>query len=442
MLQVFSIFQYINQIFVILLVLSLILVYSKENWDATLIILMFAIVGAFFTSLVFKVEIDVFLNYIPLQTLTFLIFMDIFIKILVKDKVFEYLTIQLIHITHVNIRLLFYLLCIASALISGIMEDVSVALIFNPIIFRATKILKIEAKPFIMGITTSILIGNLLTPFATPVSIIIASGFNLNMGWYFKYFVILFVLLLSSALFLMDKFYIKKLPLPSDQDVQILMVIMDPEYVIVNKNRFIRLIIYLVILLVCIAFNILPFMVVSFITIFTLLVERIKFDRVLKTANWNLLFLYCGLFIMIGCMIENKTIDMIQSSLSVIIGGNLIIAMLIILVVGSLLASFVSKSLTSIIFIAIISDLFLVTFTDSVDQTLLILALNIAILIGGNMVPQASSFILFTIQMAKTERVPGLTYQTFKKEMNKFSILSVSITITYYIFLAIILKLL
>ncbi|UYP46162.1 hypothetical protein NEF87_002447 [Candidatus Lokiarchaeum ossiferum] len=432
----------INQIFIALLIFSLILVYSKENWDATLFILIFAIVGALFTSLVFEVDIDTFFNYIPLQTLTFLIFMDIFIKILVKDKVFEYMTIQLIHITHVNIRLLFYLLCIASALISGIMEDVSVALIFNPIIFRATKILKIETKPFIMGITSSILIGNLLTPFATPVSIIIASGFDLNMGWYFKYFSILFVLLLGTSLFLIDKFFIKKLPSPSDKDVQILMVIMDPEYVIVNKNRFIRLIIYLVILVICIAFNILPFMVVSFITIFTLLVERIKFDKVLKTANWNLLFLYCGLFVLIGCMVENGTIGMIQDGLSFIIGGNLIIAMLIILIVGSLLASFVSKSLTSIIFIAIISTLFLETFTNTVDQTLLILALTIAILIGGNMVPQASSFILFTIQLAKTEKVPSLTYQSFKKEMGKFSVLSVSITIIYYILLAIILKLL
>ncbi len=434
-------FEDINRVFIVILILSLILVYSKEEIDATLFIVLFAIIGAVFTGFVFNAESTDFFAYIPLQTLTFLIFMDIFIKILVKNKIFEFFTVKLIHLTHANIRFLFYLLCIASALVSGIMEDVSVALIINPIIFRTARILKFKAKPFIMGTTVSILIGNLLTPFATPVSIIISSGFNLNMGWYFKYFAILFIILLATSLLLIDRFYIKKLPPPSEKDVQILMVIMDPELLIINKGRFYRLILYLVIMLICIALNILPFLVVTLITVFTLIVEKLKFNNVLKNANWNLLFLYCGLFILIGCMTINKTIEMIQSVLSNLIGGNLILAIAIIVIFGSLLSSFVSKSLTAITFIAIVSNLFLVTFTDPVDQVILIIAVNIAVLVGGNFVPQASSFILFTIDMAKSEKVSDLTYQTFKKEMRKYSFLSVSITLVYYICLIIILKL-
>ena len=431
----------INRIIIVILILSLIVVYSKEELDATLFILLFAIVGAIFTGLVFNSEPTDFFAYIPLQTLTFLIFMDMFVKILIKDKIFEFFTIKLIHLTHANIRLLFYLLCVASALVSGIMEDVSVALIINPIIFRTAKILKFKAKPFIMGTTVSILIGNLLTPFATPVSIILSSGFNLNMGFYFQYFGLLFVILLASSLILLDKFYVKKLPAPSEKDIQILMVIMDPELLIVKKGRFYRMILYLIIMLLCIGFNILPFLVVTFITVFILIVEKLNFNDVLKKANWNLLFLYCGLFILIGCMTINKTIGMIQSGLSLLIGGNLIIAIVIIVIFGSLLSSFVSKSLTAITFIAIVSNLFIVTFTDPVDQVILIIAVNIAILVGGNMVPQASSFVLFTIEMAKSEKAPDLTYQTFKKEMGRYSILSVSITLVYYLCLIIILKL-
>ena len=169
--------------------------------------------------------------------------------------------------------------------------------------------------------------------------------------------------------------------------------------------------------------------------------EKLKFNDVLKKANWNLLFLYCGLFILIGCMTINGTIDLIQSVLSNLIGGNLIIAIIIIVIFGSILSSFVSKSLTAITFIAIVSNLFLDTFTNPVDQVILIMAVNIAVLVGGNFVPQASSFILFTIQMAKTEKEPDLTYNIFKKEMRKYSFLSVSITIVYYICLIIILKL-
>jgi len=434
-------FEDINRIFIVFLILSLIIVYSKEELDATLFILLFAIIGAIFTGLVFSSEPNDFFEFIPLQTLTFLIFMDMFVKILIKDKIFEFFTVKLIHLTHANIRLLFYLLCIASALVSGIMEDVSVALIINPIIFRTAKILKFKAKPFIMGTTVSILIGNLLTPFATPVSIIISSGFNLNMGWYLKYFGLLFMILLASSLILIDKYYVKKLPAPSEKDIQILMIIMDPGLLIIKKGRFYRLILYLIIMLLCIGFNILPFLVVTFITVFILIVEKLSFNDALKKANWNLLFLYCGLFILIGCMTINKTIEMIQFGLSTLIGGNLVIAIVIIVIFGSLFSSFVSKSLTAITFIAIVSNLFIVTFTDPLDQDILIIAVNIAILVGGNMVPQASSFILFTIEMAKSEKAPGLTYQTFKKEMGRYSILSVSVTLLYYSCLVIILKL-
>ena len=194
-------------------------------------------------------------------------------------------------------------------------------------------------------------------------------------------------------------------------------------------------------MIICIALNILPFLVVTFITVFTIIVEKLKFNDILKKANWNLFFLYCGLFILIGCMTINGTIEMIQSGLSTLIGGNLIIAIGIIVIFGSLLSSFVSKSLTAITFIAIVSNLFLDTFTNPMDQVILILAVNIAVLVGGNMVPQASSCILLTIQMAKSEKVPDLTYNIFKKEMRKYSFLSVSITLVYYICLIIILKL-
>ena len=437
----------INQIFIIILILSLIFVYSKEVFDATLYILLFAIVGAIFTGLVFPANSDDFFGYIPLQTLTFLIFMDMFIKILIKDKIFEFFTIKLIHLTHANMRLFFYLICIVSALVSGIMEDVSVALIFNPTIFRSGPPRTFTAKPFIIGTTVSILIGNLLTPFATPVSIIISSGFtqssnfNLNMGWYFKYFAALFVILLTISLIVLDKFYIKKLQPPSEKDVQILMVIMDPELLIVKKGRFYRLILYLVIMLTCIALNILPFLVVSFITVFTLLVEKFNFHDVIKKANWNLLFLYCGLFILIGCMTVNGTIELIEFGLELLIGGNLFIAIAIIVIFGSLLSSFVSKSLTAITFITIVSNLFIDTFTDPIDQVILIIAVNIAVLVGGNIVPQASSFILSTIDMAKSEKAPDLSYQSFKKEMRKYSLLSVSITLIYYFCLILLLKL-
>ena len=69
---------------IVIIILSLIFVYSKEEIDATLFILLFAIVGAVFTGLVFNSDSTDFFSYIPLQTLVFLVFMDMFIKILIK----------------------------------------------------------------------------------------------------------------------------------------------------------------------------------------------------------------------------------------------------------------------------------------------------------------------------------------------------------------------
>ena len=117
------------------------------------------------------------------------------------------------------------------------------------------------------------------------------------------------------------------------------------------------------------------------------------------------------------------------------------IAIGIILIFGSLFSSYVSKSLTAIILIAIISNLFLATFTNPQDQDILIVALNLSVLVGGNMVPQASSFILFTIHMAKDEGIYDLTYQNFKKDIRNYSFLSISITLVFYFCLVLLFKL-
>ena len=169
---------------VIVFLVLLSVLFAKEDVDMMVWPIILAIVGCVITALVYGQKVEDFWEFIPIRTLLYLLFMDVFVNLMNDVHIFEYLALKIIHLTKSNMKLFYYIICIAASLLSGIMMDLSVALIFTPIVYRATKILNVGSKPYILGLEFSILIGNLLSPYATATTIIIADFFNLDMRWF------------------------------------------------------------------------------------------------------------------------------------------------------------------------------------------------------------------------------------------------------------------
>jgi Na+/H+ antiporter NhaD/arsenite permease-like protein len=341
-------------------------------------------------------------------------------------------------------RLFFYLLSLTSALISGVMEDVSVALIVNPIIFRATKILKLDPKPFLYGVTASIILGNLLTPIASPVNIIFATAFEgidfLDFQWFITYLSGLFVISMVIVLLFIDVKYLRKIGKPDPQNLRILLEIMDPNLLIRNKGRFYRYILYLLIILIGISMNFYPYIFIAVSVTLITLFEEHGFTKSLKKVNWGLPFLYIGLFLLIGSFQINGSADAVGDGLKTIIKDYLLVAILIVFFISGLISSFVSKSLSLLMFAAILDSLFFEVFIETNQQMILVLTLFVTLHLIGNFVPQSSSFILKTIEQAESRKIDKFNYTSMARSLRYFTLIEAVIGLLYIFALALFLK--
>lgn len=91
-------------------------------------------------------------------------------------------------------------------MIATIIEDLSVAIIFIPIVIQACRGIRISPVPYMFGITICINLASTLTPFGSAENIIIANHFSLSLHWHLVNLGIYFVVVLFITLFLLDRF--------------------------------------------------------------------------------------------------------------------------------------------------------------------------------------------------------------------------------------------
>lgn len=379
-----------------------------------------------------------FFGFINYQVIVYLIFMEIVIFALKEQRIFEWLSLKIIRMTKGNPRRFFYLMSIVSTILSGFMEDVSLAIIILPLVIRTCRVLEIEAKPFILGISFSIILGNLLSPFSAGTNIIIAQEFGLSIIWFLMFFVVLLFILEFIVLIFIDLTMVRKQEPPTERQKIILLEIMNPDLLISERGKFIRYLVYFFLIIIGLIFstNFPAYLVVMIASVFICLVERTKhslsdyFDNV----DWKLILFLVSIFMMIGCMDLNGTILTISTFIQSITSENLLLSIIIILVVSSLISSFISKSLMAITFSTVLLQLFGVDFIEgvlSLDQSLQIMALIIGVALGGNLIPPAATHLLKTIEIAEENYVKGFTFRFFTKYTMLFSGVSMVLGLGY-----------
>ena len=144
------------------------------------------------------------------EVIVFLFCLFCIVEILNEQKIFHQFALIIVNKFHGRPRLMFYLLSIVSTLIATIIEDLSVAIIFIPIVIEACRKMKINPIPYMYGVTICINLASTLTPFGSAENIIIANRFNLSLHWHLVYLGIYFIVGLAITLFLLDKLILTK----------------------------------------------------------------------------------------------------------------------------------------------------------------------------------------------------------------------------------------
>ncbi|TFF93002.1 MAG: hypothetical protein EU544_06525, partial [Promethearchaeota archaeon] len=190
--------------------LVIILFFEKKDYIfySILLITLAALISAIFISSVR--EIEFYISVIEWDVVFFLIGMFTIVEVLRENKIFDEIGNRVVIRYSDRPRTMFYVVCIISTLLASIVEDLSIAMIFGPIIIIACRKLKIGAAPYLLGMTICINIAATLTPFGSAQNILIANEFNLDFVWFITRLGLYFVIALVSTLVILDKVILRK----------------------------------------------------------------------------------------------------------------------------------------------------------------------------------------------------------------------------------------
>ncbi|GAG81715.1 unnamed protein product, partial [marine sediment metagenome] len=155
-------------------------------------------------------SIDEFILSIDWPVIFFLISLFTIVVILEEQLIFQEIALRITKKFGTNTRKFFWVICLISTLSAAFIEDVSVAIIFIPMIVRTSEKMKINPTPILLGTTISINLASTLTPFGSAENILIANKFGLTTTWFFTNLSLYFIIGTLLTLFLLDYFVLRK----------------------------------------------------------------------------------------------------------------------------------------------------------------------------------------------------------------------------------------
>ena len=419
-------------------------------------------------------NLEFFIETIDWEVVIFLIGMFTIVEILNEKRIFQEMSRRIVNKYKNNVRAMFYVICLLSTLVASVLEDLSVAIIFGPIIVMACVQIRINPTPFLLGMTICINLAATLTPFGSAQNVLIVNALDLDFLWFLTHFGFYFVGATFITLFLLDKFvlpkYINEGWMQACVDADEIEqkreehkeqvseefaddhVFYHPQYteegklsdiVIENKTFYKNIIglVVFVVLLIVIPTLYLPCLisVVIFVLMNPVTDKRghthPSISHYFKRVDYKLIYFFICLFILVGLMEANGTIIFLENVLIAISTENLFLICLVILIVSSILSAFMDNAPVTIIFIPIVSYLVGDPLADPPGLGLAIAPIMVAFVLGinlgGNFLPQGSACDMMTLEIARENCVDDLTYKKLFKVGGLFAVLHILLGIIY-----------
>jgi len=428
------------QIVVIICFIILVIVLFIEKLDYLTYSVAIVVIAGLITAIFITEAQDLnkFFVAIEWEIIFFLISIFCIIEILKESGFFQEIARRIVNRYKNNLRKLFYIICTISTLTAAFIEDLSVAIIFVPIIILTCQELEINSTPFLLGMTICINLASTLTPFGSAQNILIANHFNLTTLWFIVNLGIFFLIATIVTLVLVDLFVLTKEikhPTPGKcEEIEGKEVLQLFEGETKNFKKNIYGFFILVILLIVIPSILIAGLIGLVIFIFLNPVRdqdgklRPNVSYYLRKVDYKLIFFFVCLFVLVYLMELNGTIMIIEGIFVQLSFDNLFLMSLMILVITSLLSGFMDNTPVTIMFIPIIDILISI---EGVNPIPILIAFITGINIGGNFLPQGSACDMMTLELATKECVPGLNYKRLTKVGSSFALIHVLLAIGY-----------
>jgi len=411
------------------LFIAIMVIFTNERIDYISFTLLSAVIACVIAGTIFGVGFTEFLTYIEFEPLFFIICMQIIVAIMEEQKIFRWIILKTLHWTKADHRKFFFLICIMASMTSAFISDITVGIIFVPLVIRACKILKINPAPYLFGLSFTINIGSIYTPFSSSENILIANAFSLNFAFFITNFSLIVIPTLIYTLFLIDFTMLRKQEPPPESYKKILLEIMDPNMIIVNKKKFSFISIYFVGIII--GFILIPeaYIVAVIGAVILCLLNRKNFTEILLKTDLKVITFFIGIFLLMGTMQINGTFIYIGDLIGNFISDNTLIAAITVLLMISVLSGFLAQIPTALVFITLMQNIY------GIGQVpnLVIMAILLGINIGSNFLPQGAACDLITLNLAEKNGVSDFNYKSLLKYGSVMTLIHIGVSIIYLI---------
>lgn len=389
-----------------------------------------AMAGAVALILTGVMSADKALSYIDFNTIGVLVGMMIFVAIVRRSGMFEYIAVRAAKAVHGDPWKIMVAFTLITAVLSAILDNVTTVLLVGPMSIAIARMLKIDPVPFLMGQILASNVGGTATLIGDPPNIMIGSAAHLSFMDFLDNtgFVVLFIL--AVLILLMKIVYEKKIELGTVDTGAV--ENLDPSKSITNRALMKKGIIVLICVIVGFMFHdklgIESSVIALTAAAVMLIIGREDVNEAIQDVEWTTILFFMSLFVVVGGLTETGIIKELASKIIDATNGHPMVTMLVLLWASALLSSI----LDNIPFVATLIPLILAMQADGIDVTSFWWAISLGACLGGNgtMIGASANVVLSDIS---TKHGYPITFKSYLKVGMPFMLLSIVISTVFLV---------
>lgn len=389
-----------------------------------------AMAGAMVLILTGVMSADKALSYIDFNTIGVLVGMMIFVAIVRRSGMFEYIAVRAAKAVHGDPWKIMVAFTLITAVLSAILDNVTTVLLVGPMSIAIARMLKIDPVPFLMGQILASNVGGTATLIGDPPNIMIGSAAHLSFMDFLDNtgFAVLFIL--AVLILLMKIVYEKKIELGTVDTGAIEKL--DPSKSITNRALMRKGIIVLICVIVGFMFHdklgIESSVIALTAAAVMLIIGREDVNEAIQDVEWTTILFFMSLFVVVGGLTETGIIKELASKIIDATNGHPMVTMLVLLWASALLSSI----LDNIPFVATLIPLILAMQADGIDVTSFWWAISLGACLGGNgtMIGASANVVLSDIS---TKHGYPITFKSYLKVGMPFMLLSIVISTVFLV---------